>query len=76
MPQHEALWPALTAYENLAFAGMLFAGTSNHATAEMNRHIDQKLRELGLETCRDVLVGSPFLKGLSGGQKRRLSLGW
>lgn len=29
---------------------------------------------LGLEDCADNLVGGPLLKGISGGEKRRLSL--
>jgi ABC-type multidrug transport system ATPase subunit len=75
MPQHDALWPALTAYENLAYAALLFASAGAGVTAAIDARVTQKLGELGLTGCRDVLVGSPFLKGLSGGQKRRLSLG-
>lgn len=29
---------------------------------------------LGLSTCADTLVGGPLVKGISGGEKRRLSL--
>jgi len=29
---------------------------------------------LGLEDCANTLVGGPLLKGISGGEKRRLSL--
>ena len=78
MPQHDGLWPALTAYENLTYALMLFRSLTSHGagvTAAIDERVTQKLAELGLTGCRDVLVGSPFLKGLSGGQKRRLSLG-
>ena len=43
-------------------------------SAERRKAVDRLLRELGLEKCANTLCGNPFLKGLSGGQKRRLSL--
>jgi len=36
--------------------------------------IKKILADLGLTKCKDVKVGDMFLKGLSGGQKRRLSI--
>ena len=38
------------------------------------REIDAILTTVGLMDCADTKVGNQFLKGLSGGQKRRLSL--
>jgi ABC-type multidrug transport system ATPase subunit len=35
---------------------------------------EEVLRMLGLEDCADNLVGGQVLKGISGGEKRRLSL--
>lgn len=35
---------------------------------------EEVLKMLGLEDCADNLVGGPVLKGISGGEKRRLSL--
>jgi ABC-type multidrug transport system ATPase subunit len=37
-------------------------------------HIDEIFDGLGLSSHRDTIVGDVFLKGLSGGQKRRLSV--
>ena len=37
--------------------------------------INAIIKYLGLEVCADTLVGSPFVKGISGRQKRRLSIG-
>ena len=36
--------------------------------------VDQLLADLGLWEARDVLVGSPMVKGLSGGQSKRLNI--
>jgi len=30
---------------------------------------------LGLEKCKDVFIGGTMLKGLSGGEKKRTSIG-
>jgi ABC-type multidrug transport system ATPase subunit len=35
---------------------------------------EEIIKMLGLEDCADNLVGGPLLKGISGGEKRRLSL--
>ena len=43
----------------------------NDATHE---RIDMLLKQLGLSSQADTIVGDIFLKGLSGGQKRRLSI--
>ena len=37
--------------------------------------VDELLNKLGLEVCADARVGNVFLPGLSGGQKKRLSIG-
>lgn len=41
---------------------------------ETNERIDRLLVSLGLTAQADTIVGDIFLKGLSGGQKRRLSI--
>jgi len=35
---------------------------------------EEMITMLGLEDCANTLVGGPLLKGISGGEKRRLSL--
>ena len=71
MPQDDHLWPFLTCRETLSFAADFFLSKSY---AERTAEVDRLIRELGLEKCANTLCGNQFLKGLSGGQKRRLSL--
>lgn len=37
--------------------------------------VDQTIEELGLKECADTVVGGIFRKGISGGERRRLSIG-
>lgn len=71
MPQDDHLWPFLTCLETLSFAADFFLSKSS---AERKSEVDMLIRKLGLEKCANTLCGNQFIKGLSGGQKRRLSL--
>lgn len=65
--------PALTVRETLCYAARL--RLRNKSAAECDSRADEVLRQLGLKLCADNVVGGPLLKGISGGEKRRLSLG-
>ncbi|KAJ3111998.1 hypothetical protein HDU96_005078 [Phlyctochytrium bullatum] len=67
------LLPALTARETLMYAAMLrLTGVSKE---ERRERAERLLWELGLKDCADTIVGGEGVKGLSGGEKRRLSVG-
>jgi ABC-type multidrug transport system ATPase subunit len=69
--QEDHLWPFLTCREALEFAAdFSVAGTSQDRQAK----VDSLIQQLGLESCQNTKCGNVFFKGLSGGQKRRLSL--
>mmetsp|Transcript_6200 Transcript_6200/g.14571 ORF Transcript_6200/g.14571 Transcript_6200/m.14571 type:complete len:601 (-) Transcript_6200:406-2208(-) len=65
--QEDSLCGILSVRETLVFAQRL-------AGAPATR-VDELLNELGLSVCADTHVGTIFFKGISGGQKRRLSIG-
>jgi ABC-type multidrug transport system ATPase subunit/ABC-type multidrug transport system permease subunit len=72
--QEDALYGSLTVRESLRYAATLQLGPSV-SKSELEDRVDQMLRTLGLEDAQNTLVGSPFFRGISGGQKRRLSIG-
>ena len=40
----------------------------------MKKKIDDVLKELSLTECADVIIGSEDVKGLSGGQRKRVCI--
>eukprot|EP00121_Abeoforma_whisleri_P002680 Awhi_evm1s2412 len=78
--QSECLWTNLTVRESLSFAGTHSYKQYPELSKEefktfMNERVEETIHALGLSNCADTLVGNVFVKGLSGGQKRRLSIG-
>lgn len=66
--QHDKHWPYLTCRETLRYAAELY-GVAPTATA-LEELVNSVIRKMGLETCADTRNAS-----LSGGQRRRLSIG-
>ncbi|CAM9549652.1 unnamed protein product [Pylaiella littoralis] len=73
VPQEDRLWSALTVRENLMFACKMYGPDMSRAQCE--QRVAEVVASLGLESCQDTKVGNIFLKGISGGQKRRTSIG-
>mmetsp|Transcript_48887 Transcript_48887/g.122168 ORF Transcript_48887/g.122168 Transcript_48887/m.122168 type:complete len:708 (+) Transcript_48887:404-2527(+) len=69
--QEDHLWPFLTCRETLQFAADF---SMNVSADEKKAVVDRLIVSLGLEGCQHTKCGNTFFKGLSGGQKRRLSL--
>jgi ABC-type multidrug transport system ATPase subunit len=42
--------------------------------AEKKKVVDNTIMEMGLSECENSYVGNFFVRGLSGGEKRRLSI--
>ena len=73
VPQEDHHWSFLTTRETLLFAADLFMPGSV-SRAELQQAVEDMLDRMGLRSCADTIVGNVLMKGLSGGQMRRLSL--
>ncbi len=69
----DALLPCLTVRENLRFAAGLRLPTHMSKEEKMQR-AESVILKLGLRDCADILVGSQLVKGISGGEKRRVTI--
>ena len=72
--QESPLLGEFTVRETLWFAARLYFGYRGTPRKTISDKIDHVIKSVGLTACADVKVGSLFFRGLSGGQKKRLSL--
>ena len=71
--QEDTLCGSLSVRESLHYAAMLKA--SYKSSAERDELVQSTINYLGLSSCTDTIIGNIFFKGISGGQKRRVSIG-
>ncbi len=73
VPQDDLLIEDLTVYQNLYYAAKLcFSDKSERDIDALVMHV---LEDLGLAETKDLKVGSPLQKTISGGQRKRLNIG-
>ncbi len=73
VPQDDLLIEDLTVYQNLYYAAKLCF--SDKPETEINALVMRVLEDLGLAETKDLRVGSPLHKTISGGQRKRLNIG-
>ncbi|KAM9455084.1 broad substrate specificity ATP-binding cassette transporter ABCG2b [Clarias gariepinus] len=73
--QDDILMGTLSVQENLMFSGHLRLPRHQYSTADKQRKVASVIRELGLEDCADTKIGTEFLRGVSGGERKRCSIG-
>ncbi|SPO06048.1 probable ABC transporter [Cephalotrichum gorgonifer] len=71
--QEDILIGSLTVRETMSFAARLSDSSGLSKTDRINR-IDALLDAFGLRNQQHTLIGTPIRKGISGGQKRRVSV--
>jgi ABC-type multidrug transport system ATPase subunit len=70
--QDDLLIEELTVFENLYYNAKLCF--DNLSEEEINAKVDTTLKNLGLYEIRDMKVGNPLNKKISGGQRKRLNI--
>ncbi len=71
--QDDLLIEELTVYQNLYYNTKLCFG--NYSDEQIKKMVDDLLSSLGLYETKDIVVGSPMNKKISGGQRKRLNIG-
>ncbi|OAY55292.1 ABC transporter G family member 26 isoform X2 [Manihot esculenta] len=72
--QDDVLFPQLTVEETLVFAAFLRL-PGNMSRQQKYARVEIIVKELGLERCRHTRIGGGFIKGISGGERKRTSIG-
>jgi len=71
--QDDILMSTMTPYECFKFACRL---ATTLKPDEVEARVEQLLTGLGLQSCKNTYVGGFLLKGLSGGERKRTSIGY
>ena len=72
IPQDDTLFSALTPRETLTYTAKL--RIPNQTDQERDELVNNLMKRLGITRCADVVVGNELIKGISGGQKKRVSV--
>ena len=72
--QDDIISGTLTVRENLMFSANLRL-SNNVSNNERTERVTRAIRDLGLEACADTKIGTEFLRGVSGGERKRACIG-
>lgn len=72
--QDDVLYPHLSVLETLTYAALLRL-PKNLSLEEKVEQAELIIVELGLSKCRNSIVGGPLIRGVSGGERKRVSIG-
>ena len=72
VPQDDLLIEELTVFENLFYNAKLCFG--NYTDLQITKLVSRTLDSIGLYEAKDLKVGSPLEKTISGGQRKRLNI--
>ncbi|KAI4892052.1 hypothetical protein NFI96_022360 [Prochilodus magdalenae] len=71
--QDDRLLPHLTVRETLLFVAKLRLPT-HFSQAQRDQRVDDVIAELRLRQCANTRVGNDYIRGVSGGERRRVSI--
>lgn len=72
--QDDSLQATATPREAIRFSAKLRLPRST-TDSQLDKLASRMIHELGLSACADTIVGGPLLKGISGGERKRASVG-
>ncbi|KAJ4828460.1 ABC transporter G member 9 [Turnera subulata] len=72
--QDDVLYPNLTVTETLVFTALLRL-PNNFTKQDKIMHAEAIISELELTKCKNTIIGGPIKRGVSGGERKRVSIG-
>lgn len=72
--QDDLMYTNLTVYETIRYAAILRLPSSISLQDKLKR-VDDIILQLGLANCRDSRIGNASSRGISGGERKRVSIG-
>ncbi|KAL9230717.1 hypothetical protein vseg_006032 [Gypsophila vaccaria] len=72
--QDDVLYPHLSVFETLLFTALLRLPSSLAHEVKVDQ-VEHVIAELGLTRVRNSMIGGPLVRGISGGERKRVSIG-
>ncbi len=73
VPQDDIVHPELTVFEAVRYSAK-FRLPPDYSDQEIDQRVEQTLKDLGLEAVKNLQIGKPEKKVLSGGQRKRVNI--
>ncbi|XP_069545798.1 broad substrate specificity ATP-binding cassette transporter ABCG2b [Brachyistius frenatus] len=73
--QDDILMGTLSVRENLLFSANLRLNPKHHSSTDKHDRVNSIIQDLGLTDCANTKIGTEFLRGVSGGERKRCSIG-
>jgi ABC transport system ATP-binding/permease protein len=73
VPQDDIVHPELTVFEAIRYSAQ-FRLPPDYSDEEIDRRVEETIRDLGLEAVMNLQIGKPEKKVLSGGQRKRVNI--
>jgi len=73
--QDDVVMGTLTVRENLAFSANLRLSSEAYSEEVKKQKVEDVIEQLGLQACANTLVGNEFVRGVSGGERKRVNIG-
>ncbi len=73
VPQDDLVHPELTVFEAIRYSAK-FRLPPDYSEDEIDARVEQTIKDLGLETVKNLQIGRPEKKILSGGQRKRVNI--
>eukprot|EP01135_Chromosphaera_perkinsii_P001381 Nk52_evm12s165 gene=Nk52_evmTU12s165 len=73
VPQNEVFLTFLTVRETIMYAAKLKLDSAM-TDEQREKRVDQVIDELWLNDCKNTIIGDQYVKGISGGEKRRVAI--
>lgn len=73
--QDDVVMGTLSVRENLAFSANLRVSNDEFSNEQREEKVSRVIRQLGLQDCADTKVGNEFIRGVSGGERKRVNIG-
>jgi len=73
VPQDDLVHPELTVFEAVRYSAK-FRLPPDYSDQEIDQRVEQTLKDLGLDGVKNLQIGKPEKKVLSGGQRKRVNI--